>query len=74
MTGHELENIAKLQTTVEHMQRDMDYLRTDVRELREALLSGRGSWKVVIGISAVAGSIIIALTTTWLQKLFRMSN
>lgn len=74
MTSNELENIAKLQTNVEHLQKDMEYLRHDVRELREALLSGRGSWKVVVGISAVAGSIIIALTTTWLQKLFRLHN
>ena len=74
MTSNEIENIARLQANVQHLQSDMTDLRKDVRELREALLSGRGSWKVVIGMSAVVGSIIIALVSGWLSKFLHLDK
>lgn len=53
--------IAILKTELDHMMRDMDSLKQDVKAIRETLSEARGGWKtlmLVAGVSSTLGALM----------------
>lgn len=64
---HEVK-IAVLSTELEHMRRDMDEVKSDLKVIRETLQQAKGGWKtlmLVAGISSTVGAFIAKLSP-WL--------
>lgn len=60
--------IAVLNTELEHMRRDMDEVKSDLKAIRETLSQAKGGWKtlmLVAGISSTIGAFIAKLAP-WL--------
>lgn len=63
--------IAVLNTELEHMRRDMDEVKSDLKAIRETLSQAKGGWKtlmLVAGISSTVGAFI-AKASPWLGVL-----
>ncbi len=57
--------IAVLNTELEHMRRDMDEVKADLKIIRETLQQAKGGWKtlmLVAGISSTVGAFIAKFT------------
>jgi hypothetical protein len=53
--------IAILKTELEHMRKDMDEVKDDLKAIRSTLSEARGGWKtlmLVAGISSTLGALI----------------
>ncbi len=60
--------IAVLNAELEHMRRDMDEVKADLKVIRETLQQAKGGWKtlmLVAGISSTVGAFI-AKIAPWL--------
>lgn len=60
--------IAVLNIELEHMRKDMDEVKSDLRIIRETLQQAKGGWKtlmLVAGISSTVGAFI-AKMAPWL--------
>jgi hypothetical protein len=56
--------IAVLNTELEHMRRDMDEVKSDLKIIRETLQQAKGGWKtlmLVAGISSTVGAFMAKL-------------
>lgn len=63
--------IAVLNTELEHMRRDMDEVKADLKVIRETLSQAKGGWKtlmLVAGISSTIGAFI-AKAAPWFGVL-----
>lgn len=67
MTERELGELSARVTAIE---RDMKCMRSDVREIRDALLTLRGGKRVLIVVIGAAASLGAGLAT-WLPSQFR---
>jgi prefoldin subunit 5 len=53
--------IAVLTAELEHVRKDMDEVRSDLRHIREVLSQAKGGWKtlmLVAGISSTIGALL----------------
>ena len=53
--------IAVLQTELDHVRKDMDEVKGDLKVIRETLQQAKGGWKtlmLVAGISSTVGALI----------------
>jgi|LauGreDrversion4_2_1035121.scaffolds.fasta_scaffold395423_1 hypothetical protein len=58
--NHEVQ-IAILKTELDHVRKDMDEVKADVRVIKETLQEAKGGWKtlmLVAGISSTVGAMI----------------
>lgn len=63
--------IAILKTEVDYLKKNIDEMRTDVRDIKEVLSQARGGWKtlmLVAGISSTIGALTIKLVP-WIGTL-----
>ena len=47
------------------MERDIHSIKEDVRIIRDALLAGKGGWKIVVSLLGLAGAIMVSVVTAW---------
>jgi chromosome condensin MukBEF ATPase and DNA-binding subunit MukB len=69
MTDVERE-VGRLEARMETVERELQGIRADVREIRDALVSARGGWLILtaaLSIAAAAG----ALASTYLPAMVR---
>jgi hypothetical protein len=71
------ERITRLEADLEATSRDVHAIReqqaamaTDLREIRDAILTGKGGWKIAISLLGLAGGIMISLATAWAIQWF----
>lgn len=53
--------IAVLKTELEHMRKDMDEVKDDLRAIRSTLSEAKGGWKtlmLVAGVSSTVGALL----------------
>ena len=53
--------IAVLTAELEHVRKDMDEVRSDLRHIREVLSQAKGGWKtlmLVAGVSSTVGALL----------------
>lgn len=67
MTERELGDLQARMTAIEH---DMRSMRSDVREIRDALLTLRGGKRVLLVVIGAAASLGAGLAT-WIPSLLR---
>jgi hypothetical protein len=63
--------IAILKTEVDYLKKNIDEMRTDVRDIKEVLSQARGGWKtlmLVAGISSTIGALTVKLVP-WIGAL-----
>jgi chromosome condensin MukBEF ATPase and DNA-binding subunit MukB len=50
------------------VERDIKEMRSDVREMRDAILSAKGSWKMLLGIASFAAIVggLVMQVVHWL--------
>ena len=63
--------IAILKTEVDYLKKNIDEMRTDVRDIKEVLSQARGGWKtlmLVAGISSTIGALTVKLVP-WIGVL-----
>lgn len=60
--------IAVLNTELEHMRRDMDEVKSDLRIIRETLQQAKGGWKTLMLVAGLASTVgaMMAKLTPWL--------
>lgn len=60
----DLQEYGRLTAQVEHLKKDVDELRNDMRKVLETLQQARGGWRfllLICGASASAGALITKL-------------
>ena len=58
-------DVGKLEARMENVETELQALRSDVREIRDALVGVRGSWWILTGVVAMAttlGAMVSGLT------------
>ena len=61
--------VGALQARMETVEAELQGIRSDVREIRDALVGARGSWKalsLVVGLSVSLGAAAAKLFPFWL--------
>ncbi|MCT4654222.1 MAG: hypothetical protein N4A65_00270 [Cohaesibacter sp.] len=61
-------DIGKLQADVEHLQEQITSMQRDIRAMRDAALSVKGGWKMIITIGSI-GAALSALLFKFLPFL-----
>lgn len=67
------ERLVSLEERLDHLEDDVGSIKVDVREIRDALLKGKGGWKVAVTLFALAGVVATSLITAWAMKAFGFS-
>jgi hypothetical protein len=57
--------IGALQARMENVENEVQFIRDDVREIRDALVTARGGWKTISFVGAVCLSIGAILAKSW---------
>lgn len=64
-----VERLVRLESNLTHLEADVVTIKDDVRQLRDALLQGKGSWKTAAALIGLAGSIIVSVIAGWLTTM-----
>ncbi len=64
------ERIAKLEAQLEAFEKDVHAIKDDVRQIRDALLQGKGSWKTAAALIGLAGSVVVSLVANWVISIW----
>ena len=73
MPGTEMNEIHRdlgaLSVEVRSLKEEMQATRTELKEVRDALLLARGGWKTVAAIGAIAGAVVSFIATAVRLKI-----
>jgi len=58
----------------EELDRDIKSMAADVRQVRDAILEGKGGWKIAAALFGSAGAIIASIVTAWLTSVLRIGK
>jgi len=71
------ERLVRLETDIQFIKKqheafdkDIHSMAVDIRQMREALLVGKGGGKVALALLALAATIIASTVTAWLASKF----
>ena len=56
-------DVGKLEARMENVETELQAIRTDVREIRDALVGVKGSWLILTGVVALAISLGAAVSS-----------
>ncbi len=57
--------IGALQARMENVETEVQFIRDDVREIRDALVTARGGWKTLGAVAAMCLSLGAILAKSW---------
>lgn len=62
--------LARLETQIEHASADLDQIKNDMREVRDAIVAARGSWKFLVAAVGLASAlgVLIDRMVVWVTR------
>lgn len=61
MTPDERDRLARLEANFTHLKADVDEIKSDMKKVKDVVISAKGGWKVLVAIGAISGSVGAAI-------------
>jgi hypothetical protein len=67
-------DIVAMKKSHEKLEQEIHGMATDIRQVRDAILEGKGGWKIAAALFGLAGAIVASLITAWLTTALRITK
>jgi predicted regulator of Ras-like GTPase activity (Roadblock/LC7/MglB family) len=67
-------DIVAMKKSHEKFEQEIHDMAKDVRQVRDAILEGKGGWKIAAALFGLAGAIVASLITAWLTTALRITK